>query len=66
MSNHIHLLIQAQIAADLAKFMKSILQVYANQFRSKYRSVGYIFQNIPGVVFLIMQRDRRMAIWRLL
>ncbi len=45
MSNHMHLLIQVQIASDLAKFMKSILQVYANQFRRKYRSVGYIFQN---------------------
>ncbi len=45
MSNHIHLLIQVQISSDLAKFMKSILQVYANRFRRKYKSVGYVYQN---------------------
>ncbi len=45
MPNHLHLLIQAQVASDLAKFMQSILQVYANRFRRKYKTVGYVYQN---------------------
>jgi len=45
MSNHIHLLIQAQKAEDLPKFMQAILQVYASYFRKKYSSVGFVFQN---------------------
>jgi putative transposase len=45
MPNHIHLLIQAQRAKDLPKFMQAILQVYASYFRKKYNSVGFIFQN---------------------
>lgn len=45
MPNHLHLLIQAQIALDLGKFMKAVLQVYANEFRRKYKSVGYVYQN---------------------
>lgn len=45
MPNHIHLLIQAQKAKDLPKFMQATLQVYASYFRKKYNSVGFIFQN---------------------
>lgn len=45
MPNHIHLLIQAQNAKDLPKFMQAILQVYASYFRKKYNSVGFMFQN---------------------
>ena len=45
MPNHIHLLIQAQKAQDLPKFMQVTLQVYANYFRNKYNSVGFMFQN---------------------
>ena len=45
MPNHLHLLIQAKKAGDLPKFMQAILQVYANYFRKKYNSVGFVFQN---------------------
>jgi putative transposase len=45
MPNHIHLLIQAQKAEDLPKFMQAILQVYASYFRKKHNSVGFVFQN---------------------
>lgn len=45
MPNHLHLLIQAQIALDLAKFMRLILQIYVNHFRKKNKSVGYVYQN---------------------
>jgi len=45
MPNHIHLLIQAIESADLPKFMQGILQVYANYFRMKYDSTGFLFQN---------------------
>jgi len=45
MPNHIHLLIQAQKAKDLPKFMQAILQVYASYFRKKYNSSGFVFQN---------------------
>ena len=45
MPNHVHLLMKAELALDLPVFMKAILQVYAAKFRSKYKSVGFIFQN---------------------
>lgn len=45
MPNHIHLLIQANKASDLPKFMQAILQVYASYFRKKYQSIGFVFQN---------------------
>jgi putative transposase len=45
MPNHIHLLIHAQKAKDLPKFMQVTLQVYASYFRRRYRSVGFVFQN---------------------
>jgi len=45
MPNHIHLLIKAIKAADLPKFMQTVLQGYAYYFRKKYLSVGFIFQN---------------------
>ncbi len=45
MPNHLHLLIQAHKAGDLPKFMQGILQVYADYFRKKYDSVGFVFQN---------------------
>ena len=45
MPNHIHLLIRALKGIDLPKFMQSILQVYGNHHKKKYKSVGYIYQN---------------------
>lgn len=45
MPNHIHLLVQVEKAVHLPKFMQAILQVYANYFRRKYKSVGFVFQN---------------------
>jgi putative transposase len=45
MPNHVHLIIQAQRAKDLPKFMQAVLQVYASYFRKKYNSVGFTFQN---------------------
>jgi len=45
MPNHIHLLVQAQKAKDLPKFMQGILQVYAHYYRKKYCSAGFVFQN---------------------
>jgi len=45
MPNHIHFLVQAIRSADLPKFMQGILQVYANYFRKKYDSIGFLFQN---------------------
>lgn len=45
MPNHVHLLMKVELALDLPKFMKAILQVYAAKFRSKYKSVGFVFQN---------------------
>jgi putative transposase len=45
MPNHLHLLIKANAAADLPRFMKAILQVYAAKFRKKYKSTGFVFQN---------------------
>lgn len=45
MPNHIHLLIRAEIAQELPKFMQGVLQVYADCFRKKYNSTGFVFQN---------------------
>jgi len=45
MPNHVHLLLQAIISADVPKFMQGILQVYANYFRKRYNSTGFLFQN---------------------
>lgn len=45
MPNHLHFLVYIERGAILAKFMQGILQVYANRFRKKYNSAGFIFQN---------------------
>ncbi|MBU0548864.1 MAG: transposase [Candidatus Omnitrophica bacterium] len=45
MPNHLHLVIKAEKAEDLPKFMQVVLQVYAIYFRKKYRSYGFVFQN---------------------
>jgi putative transposase len=45
MPNHLHLLVKVELASDLPVFMKAILQAYAAKFRSKYKSVGFVFQN---------------------
>ena len=45
MPNHIHLLIKLELASDLPKFMQIVLQVYAANFRKRYKSVGFVFQN---------------------
>lgn len=45
MPNHIHLLLQAQKADGLPKFMQAVLQVYASYFRKRYNSAGFVFQN---------------------
>jgi putative transposase len=45
MPNHLHLMIQAILAADLPAFMQRILQVYARYFRQRQNHVGYVFQN---------------------
>jgi putative transposase len=45
MPNHVHLLMKAELALDLPKFMKAVLQVYAAKFRGKYKSAGFVFQN---------------------
>ena len=45
MPNHLHSLMKADIASDMPKFMQVVLQVYAANFRKKYKSTGFIFQN---------------------
>lgn len=45
MPNHIHLLINSEKGEDLPKFMQAVLQVYADYFKKKYNSVGFLFQN---------------------
>lgn len=45
MPNHLHLLVKTVIAADMPKFMQVVLQVYAANFRKKYKSTGFVFQN---------------------
>jgi len=45
MPNHVHILVRADRAGDLSKFMQGILQVYAMYFRREYGSSGFIFQN---------------------
>ncbi len=45
MTNHLHLLMYAEKAQDLPRFMQLVLQVYASYFRKKYKSTGFIFQN---------------------
>lgn len=45
MPNHLHFLIKAVVALDIQKFMQVILQVYATNFRKKYKSTGFLFQN---------------------
>jgi len=52
MPNHIHMLIQAQEAADLPKFMQAVLQVYASYFRKRYDSTGFVFQNRYKSLFI--------------
>jgi putative transposase len=44
MPNHLHLLAQSIGGADLPEFMQGTLQSYANYFRRKYSSVGFVFQ----------------------
>ncbi len=48
MSNHIHLLIRAEEAEDLPKFMQAVLQVYASYFRKKYHSHWSSFSFYAG------------------
>lgn len=45
MPNHLHFLLKAEIASDVSKFMQVVLQVYAANFRKKYKTTGFIFQN---------------------
>jgi len=45
MPNHLHMLMKVELASDLPEFMKAILQVYGANFREKYKSVGFVFQN---------------------
>lgn len=45
MPNHLHLLIHVYESKDLPKFMQGILQVYADYFRKKYNSRGFVFEN---------------------
>lgn len=44
MSNHFHLLIQADIK-ELAAFMAKILAAYAHYYNYKHNKVGYVFQD---------------------
>ena len=45
MPNHLHLLIFVEEGGELSKFMKAILQVYANYHRKEYSSTGFLYQN---------------------
>ncbi|MGE5308489.1 MAG: transposase [Deltaproteobacteria bacterium] len=45
MPNHIHFMLKAERGDDLPKFMQVVLQVYADFFKRRYNSVGYLFQN---------------------
>jgi len=45
MPNHLHFLLKAEIASDMPKFMQVTLQVYAANFRKKYKTTGFVFQN---------------------
>ena len=45
MPNHLHLLIFVETGVDLSRFMKAILQVYANYHRKEYCSTGFLYQN---------------------
>ena len=45
MPNHLHLLVFIEEGGDLSKFMKMILQVYANYHRKEYNSAGFLYQN---------------------
>jgi REP element-mobilizing transposase RayT len=45
MPNHLHFLIKAEVASDMSKFMQVVLQVYAANFRHKYKTTGFVFQN---------------------
>jgi putative transposase len=45
MPTHLHFLARLDDAGDLPKFMQGILQVYADYFKRKYNSCGYVFQN---------------------
>ena len=45
MPTHVHLLARLDSSGELPKFMQGILQVYADYFRKKYNSYGFVFQN---------------------
>lgn len=45
MPNHLHFLMKAGVGLDMPKFMQVLLQVYAANFRKKYKSTGFVFQN---------------------
>lgn len=45
MPNHLHLLVFIERGGELSKFMKAILQVYANYHRKAYGSTGFLYQN---------------------
>jgi putative transposase len=38
-------MLKAEIGAELPRFMKTLLQVYAFYFRRRYHSVGHVFQD---------------------
>lgn len=45
MPNHLHLLVFIETGGELSRFMKAILQVYANYHRKEYGSTGFLYQN---------------------
>ncbi|MBU4376551.1 MAG: transposase [Candidatus Omnitrophica bacterium] len=45
MINHFHFLMQIGKAADLPLIMKGVSQTYANYYKRKYGTIGYLFQN---------------------
>ena len=52
MPNHFHILLQTPEALQLPKFMQGLLQSYSWQFRKKYESVGFLFQNRYKSLFI--------------
>jgi len=45
MSNHIHLILQAEEGAGLSQYIKKITVKYVNYYRKKYGGVGHFFQD---------------------
>ena len=44
MPNHFHLVVQAHVAAELAKNMHWLLSTHARRFRSKWEGAGHVWQ----------------------